>query len=80
MQKYPTTAETSVPAKIGIIEISEKTPGFNISGILYKTASIIMGTLSKNEYLAALALSIPRAKAVAIVEPEREIPGIAANP
>ena len=35
---------------------------------------------NKNEYLAALTLSRPSAKPVAIVEPEREIPGIAAIP
>ena len=43
-------------------------------------APIIIGIDSRKEYLAAVVLSAPPKRPVAIVSPERENPGIAAKP
>ena len=43
-------------------------------------APIIIGMLSKKEYLAAVTLSSPFHNPVAIVQPERENPGMDASP
>ena len=43
-------------------------------------APIIIGIDNKKEYFAAEVLSLPANKPVAIVSPERENPGNAANP
>lgn len=42
------------------------------------TAATVIGVASKNEYLAALSLSIPKLLAIVIVIPERDTPGNAA--
>ena len=49
-----------------------------LSVILTKTAAKIIGVDSKNEYLAALSLSIFNALATVIVIPDLDVPGNAA--
>ena len=80
IHKYPTIAETTVPAMIAVqLYCTASWISIFISGYTIDAPRII-GILNKNEYLAAVTLSNPQNRPVAIVQPERENPGSAARP
>ena len=70
MISIPDTKLASIPAKNSALNVK--------SFMESNTAAATIGAESRNEYLAALSLSTHIARAVVIVIPERDTPGIAA--
>jgi hypothetical protein len=77
MLTIPVTQETSIP----IIKLTVITDGSEITcGSLTMAAPRMMGVDNRNENRAAPSLVIPVSSPVVIVMPERETPGMIANP
>lgn len=68
------------PAANVIPEMSDANSGVSIKSFTLSNMAPMMGINTiRNENLVALTLSTPNNSAIAIVEPEREIPGIIAT-